>query len=59
MRKLCLFALFPFAVGLVSGCGDPAPSTPLAPDKPMPDAKEMSAADVAASKAQDHETGRK
>lgn len=37
-----LLLLIPFAAGLLSGCGDPAPSTKLAPDKPAPDASKMS-----------------
>jgi hypothetical protein len=29
-------------VALIAGCGDPAPSTPIAPDKPPLDGSKMS-----------------
>ncbi|MBN9500492.1 MAG: hypothetical protein BGO01_07780 [Armatimonadetes bacterium 55-13] len=39
--------LFCLAVAaLLTGCGDPAPSTPLAPDQPAPDTSKFSQADI-------------
>ena len=35
----------------LGGCGDPAPSTKLAPDVPTPDAGKFSQADIDKSKA--------
>ena len=59
MRRLDVLSFVVLAIGIVSGCGDPPPSTTLAPDKPMLDASKMSAADIAASKAKEHDGSRK
>ena len=59
MKRLCILALPILATGIVSGCGDPAPSTTLAPDKAMPDVSKMSDADIAKMRQQDHAGDRK
>ena len=58
MKNLLTLSLALLAFGVISGCGDPPPSTTLAPDKPMPDPSAMSAKDIAADKAKEHEGGR-
>jgi hypothetical protein len=42
MRRVLLIA---FAAGLLAGC-EPAPSTPLAEDKKMPDTSKMSKEEI-------------
>jgi len=46
MRRLLLPFIALVAAGLLSGCGDPPPSTPLAPDVPAPDTSKISQADI-------------
>ena len=41
MRHLNL-SLALLAAGLLAGCGDPAPSTPVAPEQKLPDISKMS-----------------
>ncbi|MGV3615546.1 MAG: hypothetical protein ACO1SV_09455 [Fimbriimonas sp.] len=50
---------FWYLAGLVvlAGCGDPAPSTPIAPDVPAPDASKFSQADIEKSKQGDAARG--
>jgi len=57
MRRVSELAVVLFAVGLLFGC-EPTPSTPLAPDKPMPDASKMSSQDIDKLLQKNHEEGR-
>jgi len=45
MKKGLILIATLVAAGVLSGC-DPAPSTKLAPDQPMPDTSKMSQADI-------------
>jgi hypothetical protein len=54
MKKLFIPLL---AAGLLSGCGDPAPSTPLAPDIPPPDTSKISQADIDNFHQKEHDQG--
>jgi hypothetical protein len=45
MRKL-VFPIFALAIGVLAGCGDPAPSIPVAPDQKMPDTSKMSPEEI-------------
>ena len=47
------------AAGLLAGCGEPAPSVPLAPDKKLPDVSKMSPEESQKLLDQDHAAGRK
>lgn len=58
MRKLPLLLTALVAAGILSGCGDPAPSTPLAPDQKPLDASKMSKDDVDKMLQKDHEANR-
>ena len=42
---------FLLVAGLVVGCGDPAPSTLIAPDVPAPDTSKISQEEISRSKA--------
>ena len=43
MKRLLILSLL---AAFLVGCGDPAPSTPLAPDQAMPDTSKMSAEEI-------------
>jgi hypothetical protein len=45
MRRLILPVLA-LVAGILVGCGDPAPSVPLAPDTKMPDTSKMSPEEI-------------
>ena len=49
MRRLLSLGVALLCGALLSGCGDPAPSTTLAPDKPMGDASKLTAEQLAAA----------
>lgn len=51
MKRLCF--LLVLIAGALAGCGDPAPSTPIAPDVPQPDASKFSQEDINKFKAKD------
>jgi len=57
MRRVCTLIIATLAAGVLVGC-DPAPSTPLAPDKPMPDASKMSSQDIDKLLKKNHEEDR-
>lgn len=47
MRTLAAFLALAVVGGVLTGCGDPPPSTPLAPEKPLPDTSKMTPEEIA------------
>ncbi|GEM_PF-5306392 len=56
-KALVALLLAALAAGLLSGCGDSAPSTTLAPDKPAPDTSKMSSAEMDKLLQGNHDAG--
>ena len=46
MKRLLIVSFMTVAAGVLSGCGDPAPSVPLAPDQKMPDTSKMTPEEI-------------
>jgi|GEM_PF-4238010 len=57
MKTLLQVLVLGGVVAALVGCGDPAPSTPVAPDLPKTGATSTPAADLSSAKAQEHQQG--
>ncbi|CAN5609307.1 hypothetical protein BH11ARM2_BH11ARM2_19640 [soil metagenome] len=58
MKPTLFLAILILAAGLLVGCGDPAPSTKLAPEQKLPDVSKMSPDQVDKMLKADHDAGR-
>ena len=46
MTRFPILGLAVLIAAAIAGCGDPAPSTPLAPDQALPDTSKMSTEEI-------------
>ena len=46
LMKRLIVPILVLAAGVLVGCGDPAPSVPIAPDQKMPDTSKMSPEEI-------------